>query len=57
MQKPMIADDSAKKLIQECAAVAELFASAVNGGMRALKMDGMEKILMVPTDLKIVWSV
>ena len=33
----MIADDRAKKLIQECARVAELFASAVNSGMRTLK--------------------
>jgi type II secretory ATPase GspE/PulE/Tfp pilus assembly ATPase PilB-like protein len=32
----MIADDAAKKLIQERARVAELFASAVNSGMRTL---------------------
>ena len=52
----MIADDAAKKLIQECARVAELFASAVNSGMRTLKMDGMEKVLMGLTDLKMVRS-
>lgn len=44
--------DAAKKLIQERARVAELFACAVNSGMRTLKMDGMEKVLMGLTDLK-----
>ena len=53
----MIADDAAKKLIQERARVAELFSSAVNSGMRTLKMDGMEKVLMGMTDLKMVRSV
>ncbi len=53
----MIADDAAKKLIQERARVAELFASAVSSGMRTLKMDGMEKVLMGLTDLKMVRSV
>ena len=36
---------------------AELFASAVNSGMRTFKMDGMEKVLMGLTDLKMVRSV
>ncbi len=53
----MIADDAAKKLIQERARVAELFVSAVSSGMRTLKMDGMEKVLMGLTDLKMVRSV
>jgi type II secretory ATPase GspE/PulE/Tfp pilus assembly ATPase PilB-like protein len=53
----MIADDAAKRLIQERARVAELFASAVSSGMRTLKMDGMEKVLMGLTDLKMVRSV
>lgn len=53
----MIADDAAKKLIQERARVAELFSSAVSSGMRTLKMDGMEKVLMGVTDLKMVRSV
>ncbi|MES2414311.1 MAG: ATPase, T2SS/T4P/T4SS family [Pseudomonadota bacterium] len=53
----MIADEDAKKLIQERARVAELFSAAVNGGMRTLKMDGMEKVLMGMTDLKMVRSV
>ena len=53
----MVADDELKKLIQERARVAELFSSAVNSGMRTLKMDGMEKVLMGLTDLKMVRSV
>ena len=53
----LIADDGIKKLIQERARVAEIFAAAVEGGMRTLKMDGMEKIMMGLTDLKMVRSV
>jgi len=53
----MVADDPAKKLIQERARVAELFVAAVNSGMHTLKMDGMEKVLMGLTDLKMVRSV
>jgi type II secretory ATPase GspE/PulE/Tfp pilus assembly ATPase PilB-like protein len=48
----MLADVAAKKLIPERARVAEPFASAVNSGMRTLKMDGMEKALMGLTDMK-----
>jgi type II secretory ATPase GspE/PulE/Tfp pilus assembly ATPase PilB-like protein len=53
----LVADDQIKKLIQERARVAELFAQAVEGGMRTLKMDGMEKIMMGLTDLKMVRQV
>jgi type II secretory ATPase GspE/PulE/Tfp pilus assembly ATPase PilB-like protein len=53
----LIADDDIKKLIQERARVAEIFAAAVEGGMRTLKMDGMEKIMMGLTDLKMVRQV
>jgi type II secretory ATPase GspE/PulE/Tfp pilus assembly ATPase PilB-like protein len=53
----LIADDTAKKLIQERARVAELFAAALEAGMHTLKMDGMEKIMMGLTDLKQVRSV
>jgi len=53
----LVADDDVKKLIQERARVAELFAAAVEGGMCTLKMDGMEKILMGLTDLKMVRQV
>ena len=53
----LIADDQLKKLVQERARVAEIFASAVESGMRTLKMDGMEKIMLGLTDLKQVRSV
>ena len=53
----LIADDDVKKLIQERARVAEIFAVSVEGGMRTLKMDGMEKIMMGLTDIKMVRSV
>jgi hypothetical protein len=44
--------DLVKKQIQERARVAELLATALNEGMRTLKMDGIEKILSGITDLK-----
>jgi len=53
----LIANDGIKRLIQERARVAEIFAAAVEGGMRTLKMDGMEKVMMGLTDLKMVRSV
>lgn len=53
----LVGDDVVKKLIQERARVAEIFVAAVAGGMRTLKMDGMEKIMMGLTDLKQVRSV
>jgi type II secretory ATPase GspE/PulE/Tfp pilus assembly ATPase PilB-like protein len=53
----LITDDGMKRLIQERARVAEIFARSVESGMRTLKMDGMEKIMMGLTDLKQVRSV
>ena len=53
----LVADDEIKRLVQERARVAEIFVAAVASGMRTLKMDGMEKILMGLTDLKQVRSV
>ena len=53
----LVADDGLKRLIQERARVAAIFAAAVESGMRTLKMDGMEKILLGQTDLKQVRSV
>ncbi len=53
----LIADDTAKRLIQERARVTELFFAAVEAGMRTLKMDGMEKIMLGMTDLKQVRAV
>jgi type II secretory ATPase GspE/PulE/Tfp pilus assembly ATPase PilB-like protein len=53
----LVATDPMKRLIQERARVAELFVEAVASGMRTLKMDGMEKIMMGLTDIKMVRSV
>lgn len=53
----LVGDDEMKKLIQGRARVAELFVAAVAAGMRTLKMDGMEKVMMGATDLKQVRSV
>ena len=53
----LVADDAIKKLIQERARVSEIFSASVEGGMRTLKMDGMEKIMMGLTDIKMVRSV
>jgi type II secretory ATPase GspE/PulE/Tfp pilus assembly ATPase PilB-like protein len=53
----LVADEITRKLIQERARVADLFAACVSGGMRTLKMDGMEKVLMGLTDLKQVRAV
>ena len=50
-------DEELKKLIQERARVAQIFAAAVEGGMRTLKMDGLEKIMLGLTDIKMVRSV
>jgi type II secretory ATPase GspE/PulE/Tfp pilus assembly ATPase PilB-like protein len=53
----LVADDTVKKLIQERARVADIFIAAVGGGMRTLKMDGMEKVMLGLTDIKMVRQV
>ena len=53
----LVVDDGVKRLIQERARVAEIFSASVEAGMRTLKMDGMEKIMLGMTDLKQVRSV
>jgi type II secretory ATPase GspE/PulE/Tfp pilus assembly ATPase PilB-like protein len=53
----LVADDHIKRLVQERARVAEIFTAAVESGMRTLKMDGMEKVMLGWTDLKQVRSV
>jgi len=53
----LIATDPLKKLIAEKARVAEMLAVALEGGMRTLKQDGMEKCLSGMTGLKEVRSV
>jgi len=53
----LIATDSLKKLIQEHARVAEMLATALEEGMRTLKMDGIEKVLQGITDIAQVRAV
>jgi type II secretory ATPase GspE/PulE/Tfp pilus assembly ATPase PilB-like protein len=53
----LVADDTARQLIQERARVAQLFTACLESGMRSLKMDGMEKVLMGLTDMKQVRAV
>ena len=53
----MVGTDPVKKLIQEHARVAQLFAQALSDGMLTLKMDGMEKVLQGITDMKQVRAV
>jgi type II secretory ATPase GspE/PulE/Tfp pilus assembly ATPase PilB-like protein len=53
----MVGTDQVKKLIQEHARVAELFAQALTDGMITLKMDGMNKVLQGVTDLAQVRAV
>src|SRR5262245_6711093 len=53
----LIATDPLKKLIAEKARVAEMLAVAMEGGMRTLKQDGMEKCITGMTHIKEVRSV
>jgi type II secretory ATPase GspE/PulE/Tfp pilus assembly ATPase PilB-like protein len=53
----MVGSDTAKKLIQEGARVADLFATALSEGMRTLKQDGIEKVMQGITDLAQVRAV
>jgi len=49
--------DAIKKNIQEHARVAEMFATALEDGMRTLKQDGIEKVLQGVTDMHQVRAV
>lgn len=49
--------DAMKKNIQEHARVAEMFATALEDGMRTLKQDGIEKVLQGATDMQQVRAV
>ena len=49
--------EQVKKNIQEHARVAEMFATALEDGMRTLKQDGIEKVLQGVTDMKQVRAV
>ncbi len=53
----LVTNDETRQLIQARARVADLFTACVAGGMRTLKMDGMEKVLMGLTDMKQVRTV
>ncbi len=53
----LIGTDPVKKAIQEHARVAELFAIALEEGMRTLKQDGIEKVLNGVTDIHQVRAV
>ena len=53
----LIGTDAIKKNVQEHASVAEMFATAIEEGMRTLKQDGIEKVLMGVTDIHQVRSV
>ena len=53
----LIGTDRIKKDIQEHARVAQMFATALEEGMRTLKQDGIEKVLQGVTDIKQVRAV
>ncbi|MBX3667561.1 MAG: GspE/PulE family protein [Rhodocyclaceae bacterium] len=53
----MIGSDAVKRNIQERERVAVLLATALDEGMRTLKMDGIEKVLQGITDVKQVRAV
>ena len=53
----LIGTDAIKKNIQEHARVAEMFATALEHGMRTLKQDGIEKVLLGITDMAQVRAV
>jgi type II secretory ATPase GspE/PulE/Tfp pilus assembly ATPase PilB-like protein len=53
----LVGTDAIKKNIQEHARVAEMLATALEEGMRTLKMDGIEKVLTGITDMAQVRAV
>jgi type II secretory ATPase GspE/PulE/Tfp pilus assembly ATPase PilB-like protein len=53
----LVGSDPLKKLIQEHARVTEMLGCGLDEGMRTLKMDGMEKVLMGVTDMATVRAV
>jgi len=53
----LIGTDRIKKNIQEHARVSEMFATALEDGMRTLKQDGIEKVLQGITDIQQVRAV
>jgi type II secretory ATPase GspE/PulE/Tfp pilus assembly ATPase PilB-like protein len=53
----LVVSDKVRQLLQERARVAQLRAAAVEDGMPTLRMDGIEKILLGHTDIKMVRAV
>jgi type II secretory ATPase GspE/PulE/Tfp pilus assembly ATPase PilB-like protein len=53
----MVGSDKVKRLLQEHSRVAQLLAAALEDGMLTLKMDGIEKVLLGITDIKMVRAV
>jgi type II secretory ATPase GspE/PulE/Tfp pilus assembly ATPase PilB-like protein len=53
----MVGSETLKRNIQDRARVSEMFATALEDGMRTLKQDGIEKVLRGITDIKQVRSV
>jgi len=53
----MVGTDQVKRLIQERARVATLLSAALDEGMRTLRQDGIEKVMVGITDLKQVRKV
>ena len=53
----LVGTDQIKKNIQEHARVSEMFATALETGMRTLKQDGIDKVLMGITDIHQVRAV
>ena len=53
----LVADPAIKRLLQSKAHVAEVKSAAINAGMRTLKQDGIEKVLLGITDVQQVNAV
>jgi type II secretory ATPase GspE/PulE/Tfp pilus assembly ATPase PilB-like protein len=53
----LVGTDAIKRHVQEHTRVSEIFATALEEGMRTLKQDGIEKVLMGITDIRQVRSV
>jgi type II secretory ATPase GspE/PulE/Tfp pilus assembly ATPase PilB-like protein len=53
----LLGTDAVKKNIQEHARVAEILGTALDEGMRTLKMDGIEKVMQGITDIAQVRAV
>jgi type II secretory ATPase GspE/PulE/Tfp pilus assembly ATPase PilB-like protein len=53
----MVADAALKRLIQSRAPLSEIAAAALANGMRTLKQDGINKVLLGLTDMREVRAV